>query len=462
MRERIQNGALAGGELLVCLVGHLAGTFLLHRPPAVIPAALLLFLFSFSFWYHRLFTPLLFASRMGYTSLLLNALLVVFLLFAGTWWLLLKSLWPTTSRLLILFTFVLFTLYAFLFRYSLGRFFLSRTPVALLLRPEHRKSFRREYASVFTTVQELKGEEELDRVKRGILLISYRASPGVTSRAEMWGDYLESVKRIKAGVRGKSVRILFFHPENASLVAPVPTILLDDLPALEATPSRRLFYRSIAKPFLDKTLALLGLPFLALAFCFVAPMNAVRFGLPVLFRQWRLGRDRKPFRLHKFRSMRILSGSRKGEKDETHLRYLLTLLNEEASLPWNDGGGERPERRARKLRNRQESDFWGTILRKSSVDELPQLINVLQGQMSLVGPRPALDYEVDLYPSWSLQRFQGPQGLTGLWQVSGRSVLPLHTALFMDGYYTLEYNFLMDFRILFGTARTLFSFSQVF
>ena len=82
--------------------------------------------------------------------------------------------------------------------------------------------------------------------------------------------------------------------------------------------------------------------------------------------------------------------------------------------------------------------------------------------MSLVGPRPALDYEVALYPSWSFQRFQGPQGLTGLWQVSGRSVLPLHTALFMDGYYTLEYNFLMDCRILFGTARTLFSFSQVF
>ena len=69
---------------------------------------------------------------------------------------------------------------------------------------------------------------------------------------------------------------------------------------------------------------------------------------------------------------------------------------------------------------------------------------------------------MDLYPSWSLQRFQGPHVLTGLWQVSGRSVSPLHTALFMDGYYTLEYNFLMDFRILFGTARTLFSFSQVF
>ena len=249
-----------------------------------------------------------------------------------------------------------FTLYAFSFRYP-GT--LLPPDAGGLLRPEHRKSFRREYASVFTTVQELKGEEELDRVKRGILLISYRASPGVTSRAEMWGDYLESVKRIKAGVRGKSVRILFFHPENASLVAPVPTILLDDLPALEATPSRRLFYRSIAKPFLDKTLALLGLPFLALAFCFVAPMNAVRFGLPVLFRQWRLGRDRKPFRLYKFRSMRILSGSRKGEKDETHLRYLLTLLNEEASLPWNDGGGERPERRARKLRNRQEGAISG-------------------------------------------------------------------------------------------------------
>ena len=98
----------------------------------------------------------------------------------------------------------------------------------------------------------------------------------------------------------------------------------------------------------------------------------------------------------------------------------------------------------------------GRLLRKHSLDELPQLFNVLKGQMSLVGPRPCLPYEAELYPAWAQRRFQMTPGLTGIWQVHGRSRVGLNEGLTMDGFYPYMRSFLFDLKLIWQTVGVLF------
>jgi len=93
----------------------------------------------------------------------------------------------------------------------------------------------------------------------------------------------------------------------------------------------------------------------------------------------------------------------------------------------------------------------GNILRKFSLDELPQLINVLKGDMSLVGPRPCLPYEYELYKDWYKKRAAVRGGITGIWQVAGRSVVSFEEMILFDLYYIYNRNLILDFRILFET-----------
>jgi lipopolysaccharide/colanic/teichoic acid biosynthesis glycosyltransferase len=94
----------------------------------------------------------------------------------------------------------------------------------------------------------------------------------------------------------------------------------------------------------------------------------------------------------------------------------------------------------------------GRILRKTSLDELPQLFNVVKGDMSLVGPRPELPWLVERYDPWRRQRFSVPQGITGWWQVNGRSDKPMHLHTEDDLYYIQNYSLWLDLRILWMTV----------
>ena len=130
---------------------------------------------------------------------------------------------------------------------------------------------------------------------------------------------------------------------------------------------------------------------------------------PVIFRQRRLGQHKRPFTVHKLRTMRD------GADPEVHRRYVHELINGVASAR-SDG-----DRSLYKLIGDDRVTKLGRVLRRTSLDELPQLFDVVRGHMSLVGPRPVTAYEAEVYPEQFDRRFAVKPGLTGLWQVSGRN-----------------------------------------
>jgi lipopolysaccharide/colanic/teichoic acid biosynthesis glycosyltransferase len=160
---------------------------------------------------------------------------------------------------------------------------------------------------------------------------------------------------------------------------------------------------------------------------------------PILFRQRRFGRDQKPFVVTKFRTMHHGSGH------ESHRTFVLGLI-----------AGDHPERPDGgpqfKMVDDERVTRVGHWLRRSSLDELPQLWNVLQGTMSLVGPRPPIPYEVEHYPPHWFARFAVKPGLTGLWQVSGRSDLALEEMVALDVEYSRRRSLWFNLLIL---ARTI-------
>ena len=151
---------------------------------------------------------------------------------------------------------------------------------------------------------------------------------------------------------------------------------------------------------------------------------------PVLFRQPRAGRHGKPFTVYKFRSMRV------GAEEELEK---LRDLNEAAGPMF-------------KIRDDPRRTRMGRFLREISLDELPQIINVLRGEMSWVGPRPALLNEVAQYQDWHRKRLDVLPGLTGLWQVSGRSDLSFDEMVMLDIYYAENWSMALDLRILLRTV----------
>jgi lipopolysaccharide/colanic/teichoic acid biosynthesis glycosyltransferase len=190
---------------------------------------------------------------------------------------------------------------------------------------------------------------------------------------------------------------------------------------------------------LASVLIVIAAPLLLLLCCLVRTTSAG----PALFRQERLGRDMRPFTMLKLRSMRV------GIDDRLHRAYVKGMLAAEQHAPALDGA-------LYKLANDPRVTPLGGWLRRTSLDELPQLINVLRGDMSLVGPRPMLPWEAQLLAAPYLPRFGVRPGITGLWQVSGRSRLSMRTALELDVEYARRRSVLFDLSILARTLPALF------
>jgi exopolysaccharide biosynthesis polyprenyl glycosylphosphotransferase len=202
------------------------------------------------------------------------------------------------------------------------------------------------------------------------------------------------------------------------------------IPMLDLRASAIDDYQRLIKRAFDLVLVLLALipalPLMALCSLLIS----LEDGMPVLFRQKRAGENGRLFEMLKFRTM---------VRNAEELRSQVEKLDADGNL-------------IHKTKDDPRVTRVGRLLRRLSLDELPQLFNILAGTMSLVGPRPEVPYLVEKYQPWQRKRFAVPPGLTGWWQVSGRSDKPMHLHTEDDLYYIQNYSIWLDLQIIVRTV----------
>jgi exopolysaccharide biosynthesis polyprenyl glycosylphosphotransferase len=201
---------------------------------------------------------------------------------------------------------------------------------------------------------------------------------------------------------------------------------LGRFPVVYVEPVQRDGWRRVAKRTFDLTLAALGTLVTAPILAVAAVAIKVDSPGPVVFRQVRVGRNGRPFRVYKLRTMCVDAEERRAELLEAN----------EADGPLF------------KMENDPRVTRVGAFLRKASIDEIPQLWNVLKGEMSLVGPRPALPHETEAWDPLLTQRLRVTPGITGMWQVNGRSDTSFEDYTRLDLYYVDNWSLLIDLAIL--------------
>jgi len=179
-----------------------------------------------------------------------------------------------------------------------------------------------------------------------------------------------------------------------------------------------------------------GFPFYAL----ISVLIKLTSSGPVLFLQERVGRDGKAFRLYKFRTMSDENN------DNVHRTFTENFIKGEMS--GDNGTGKKMF----KIEKDPRITSMGRFLRRTSLDELPQFLNVFKGEMTVVGPRPPVTYEYHHYQEWHKKRLAVKPGLTGLWQVSGRSTVPFDEMVMLDLYYIENWSLLLDSKIILRTV----------
>ena len=245
----------------------------------------------------------------------------------------------------------------------------------------------------------------------------------------------------------------------STVVATYPDRLFDDVTAknqavedpnpffLEGFPCASDSTGSYAlKRSLDIAGAIIALVLLSPLMLAVAIAVALTSQGPVIFKQARLGKRGVPFNFYKFRSMYC------NADDQIHRDYVAKLITGDVQAV-NQGDETKP---LYKMKDDPRVTRVGRLIRKTSMDELPQLFNVLRGDMSLVGPRPPLPYETEKYQSWHLRRvLEVKPGITGLWQVDGRSKTSFDEMVRMDLRYTRNCSLALDLKILIKTVKVV-------
>ncbi len=193
-------------------------------------------------------------------------------------------------------------------------------------------------------------------------------------------------------------------------------------------------YQRLVKRAFDLSITFLSMPAALLLMGAIAIAIRLEKNGKILFKQERMGENGRLFAMYKFRTM---------VSNAEELRPQIERRDEEGHI-------------IHKLPDDPRVTRFGRFLRRTSLDELPQLFNILKGDMSLVGPRPELPYLVDLYEPWQRKRFAVPQGLTGWWQINGRSDLPMHLNTEYDLYYVQNYSIFLDIEILIKTLWVVF------
>ncbi len=215
-------------------------------------------------------------------------------------------------------------------------------------------------------------------------------------------------------------------PSERSAVSGLPSTvrMLEGVPILRLTTREELAWVRAKKRLFDLTIVILAAPLWLPVIALLALFSLIFQGTPVFFSHKRLGRNGRTIRTLKFR----------------------TMIRNADSVPLPIGFDD-------KFKSEEDPRItnWGRILRKTSLDELPQIINILIGDISLVGPRPIVENELEKYGHWSRLFLSVPPGLTGLWQVSGRSDLTYDQRVELDTYYIHNWSLALDIRILLQT-----------
>jgi exopolysaccharide biosynthesis polyprenyl glycosylphosphotransferase len=226
-------------------------------------------------------------------------------------------------------------------------------------------------------------------------------------------------------------------PRLFDLIGPrVGVHAIEGLPLLGVPPARPTASSRLLKRAIDVAVALIGLVLAAPLFMVIAWKIRRDSPGPVFFRQRRLGLHMREFTVLKFRTMRV------GTDGREHQDYIKSIMS---------AGAEPQTNGMYKLERPDAVTHFGRVLRKTSLDELPQLINVLKGEMSIVGPRPCLPSETEHFQTHHFERFLVPAGITGLWQVTARASSTFREALEMDVVYVRGWSLGLDLGLLLRT-----------
>lgn len=274
---------------------------------------------------------------------------------------------------------------------------------------------------------------------------------------------VDDLPRVIASAGVKEVLICLDNSDHPALLSAIESCRKTDAvvkicsPLYEVIPSRLFIEhygempvvavaQSVASPIreaykrvFDVVLAAIGLVCLAPFILGIIVLIKLDSAGPVLYRQTRIGRNGNPFTFFKFRSMSVGS-----DKDEHRKRMVAEMIRAGSAL-------EIMEKGTTKIVDRSRITRVGKWLRKTSLDELPQLLNVLRGEMSLVGPRPCLPYELEQYEDWHKERLRVAPGCTGVWQVSGRSEVGFSDMVVLDLYYIQNASLFMDMKLILKT-----------
>lgn len=269
-------------------------------------------------------------------------------------------------------------------------------------------------------------------------ILESRANEVIITDPTLGGDALFDVMMRVGRRRGVEFRIA------PSLFNCLPR--KTEIDQIGALPMIRLFREPlssaarIAKRASDIIIASIALALLSPLWLVIAVIIKLDSRGAIFYKQERVGMDGRIFLFYKFRTMRV------NTDDTAHREFQRKYISGNADAMLVDG-----ERPAYKLVSDARITRIGRWLRRLSLDELPQLLNVLRGDMSVVGPRPPIPYEVEAYQLWHRKRLDMKPGLTGLWQVSGRNRLPFDEMVRLDLYYIENWSLLLDLKILIRT-----------
>ena len=264
----------------------------------------------------------------------------------------------------------------------------------------------------------------------------------ITSSEDVLKRYLDKVDIVflaREQVDDSLLKIMIDNDRvNWKIVSSILNLVVDpvafdefkDYPIINMRPSQSVLNYPLLKRFMDIVLSGAALFVLSPLFLVVSILIKITMPGPVFFKQERLGKDLKLFMFYKFRTMIVGADKQK------------TKLSNEVSGLF-------------KMKDDPRVTKLGKLLRRSCIDELPQLINILKGDMSIVGPRPHLKIELRHFRGWRRARFKVKPGLTGMWQVNGRHELNFDKAILYDVYYMRHMSFILDAIILLRTIPSI-------